>query len=107
MHSRYGFEVDVKMSLSFRERLASDPYFTIHFIEKEKAHPELYCHISDRLLREADPTSEDVDSQIDMMSREEMKEHAEQVISIYRAEQRKQQKALKRDEEGKEELSVL
>lgn len=84
------------MSLSFRERLASDPYFTIHFTEKEKAHPELYCHISDRLLREADPTSEDVDSQIDMMSREEMKEHAEQVISIYRKEHRKEKEERER-----------
>lgn len=85
------------MSMSFRERLASDPYFTIHFTEKEKSHPELYCHISDNLLRQADPNSEDFDSQIDMMSRDEMKEHAEQVISIYRTEQKTKEKQEERN----------
>jgi hypothetical protein len=60
------------MSITFRERLASDPYFAIRISEPEARK---LCPYSDRLLEQEDPDSMDFDSKIKMMNSAEFKEH--------------------------------
>ena len=58
------------MSLAFRERLASDPFFSVRITE-----PEKLCPYSDQILDEEDPDSVDRDSKIKTMNTEEFHQH--------------------------------
>jgi len=51
------------MGETFRQRLASDPYFSIRIKE-----PEKLCPFSDKILDEEDPDSVDHESKINMMN---------------------------------------
>lgn len=65
------------MSLAFRERLASDPYFTIRIKE-----PEKLCPYSDKILDEENPDSVDHESMIKMMNTEEWRRHVREAQEL-------------------------
>ncbi len=58
------------MGITFRERLASDPYFSIRIKE-----PEKLCPYSDKIHDEEHPDSVDHESKIRMMNTEEWRLH--------------------------------
>ena len=77
------------MGETFRQRLASDPYFTIRVKE-----PEKLCPFSDKLLELENPDSVDYDSQIKMMNTDEWRQHVRkcQELQIHAEQYKNEQK---------------
>jgi hypothetical protein len=89
------------MSITFRERLASDPYFSIRISEPERHR---LCPYSDRLLEREDPDSMDFDSKIKVMNDEEFRQH---VRAAQELQLEDKQKETKKKEKEKEKQKLL
>jgi hypothetical protein len=89
------------MGLTFRERLASDPYFAIRIQEVER---KKLCPYSDKLLEREDPNSMDFDSKIKMMNDEEFKDHVRAAQQLMLDEKKQQEGQQKKEREHRERL---